>query len=425
MIAKQKALFLVLILLLSMPGNLFGQEARPPGQARNNCPITSDQILGQAFGSTAGAEGETGANGQTPDGEDIESNDLAMDAGWIAENLVYSASGSELVGILIMDDFSSDPDAEELSHGWLVYEVFEALLDHLPADAAAAITLTRINIADQDGFSSDLIVPRLQQTLDELAQQNIERFVLNMSFVFIPCEDPELNFDFNEFRDLRRQQPAVSLIQQVGSNRDYVLSLLNDARVAYIGRDRLSTDVEERLAPQAEARSQLERPTPPRGRPTAPPGRGPTPSFQERELGFLRLFDNLQLEEDPLRDFLNETSYFIVPVAAAGNFKQEEPFYPARWPEVISVSADEGNDVRFWLNSNNGEVTVPGAWNLFGDDVYRAGTSFAAPVLSTLLALDLTQPSPICDVVAGSPALAHDTFDNVLLPEAVEDFCRS
>lgn len=413
---------IMLLILLSTSVSVFAQGQR--GQGRNNCPVTSDEIVGQAFGSTAGAEGETGEDGLTPEGEDIEANDLAMDAAWIMENLSYSAPGQERVAILVMDDFSSEPDDAELSHGWLVYEVFETLIDNLPAEAGESITLVTVNIADQEGFSADLIVSRLEETLDELAGEGIERFVLNMSFVFIPCEDRSLGFNFNEFRERRSQQPARSLIEETGGNRDYVLSLLNDARVAHIESNRLDTNVDERLAPQAAARSRLEqqRAAPERPRPMAP-GRGEVPGFQARELAVMRLFENRQLEQDPLRDFLTETTYQIIPVAAAGNFKQQEPFYPARWPEVISVSADEGNDLRFWLNSNNGEVTVPGAWHLFSDDVYRAGTSFAAPVMSTLLALDWTQTTPTCALANGRPELAHSAFENVLLSQAVEDFC--
>lgn len=419
---KQSVLVWVIAVLLLSVSSLDTSAQGQRDRGRDNCPVTSDQILGQAFGSTAGAEGETGADGLTPEGEDIEASGLALDAVWIMEMLPYSDIGPERVAILVLDDFSSEPDAEELSHGWLVYEVFEALFDHLPQAAANSLTLVPVNIADQAGFSADLIVPRLRETLTELTQAGFERYVLNMSFVFIPCEDRSLGFDFNDFRESRARRPDLSLVEQVGGNRDYVLSILNDSRVAQIESNRLDTNVEARLAPQAEARAQIERPTPPDTRPT-PQQRDDVPGFQARELAVLRLFDNRQLERDPLRDFLTDPPHLIVPVAAAGNFKQSVPFYPARWPEVISVSADEGNDLRFWLNSNNGEVTVPGAWHQFSDDVYRAGTSFAAPVLSTLIALDLTQATPICGKDGNQPDLAHETFDNVLLRQAVADFC--
>ncbi len=423
MIVRHRLLLGLIVILLSVhSGGITAQNQRDRG--RDNCPVTSDQILGQAFGSTAGAEGETGADGLTPEGEDIEENGLAMDAAWIMETLPYSQVGPERVAILVLDDFSSEADADELSHGWLVYEVFEALVEHLPDDASESITLVPVNIADQTGFSADLIVPRLRETLAELAREGFERFVLNMSFVFIPCEDRTLGFNFNDFRESRAQRPDRSLVEAVGGNRDYVLSILNDSRVAQIESNRLNTDVEARLAPQAAARAQIERPTPPDSRPT-PQQRDDVPGFQARELAVLRLFENRQMERDPLRDFLADPPHMIVPVAAAGNFKQTEPFYPARWPEVISVSADEGNDLRFWLNSNNGEVTVPGAWHLFSDEVYRAGTSFAAPVLSTLIALDLTQATPICGKDGNQPELAHQTFENVLVQQAVADFCAA
>lgn len=424
MIIRRGILLWLIVMLLSVhTTGVVAQGQRDRG--RDNCPVTSDQILGQAFGSTAGAEGETGADGLTPEGEDIEENSLAMNAAWIMETLPYSEVGPERVAILVLDDFSSEADDEDLSHGWLVYEVFAALIEHLPDDASESITLVPVNIADQTGFSADLIVPRLQERLAELADDGFERFVLNMSFVFIPCEDRSLGFDFNEFRESRSQRPDRSLIEEVGGNRDYVLSILNDSRVAHIESNRLNTNVEARLAPQAAARAQVDRPTPPQPTRPEPPGRGEVPGFRARELAVLRLFDNRQMERDPLRDFLANPPHLIMPVAASGNFKQTLPFYPARWPEVISVSADEGDDLRFWLNSNNGEVTVPGAWHLFSDDIYRAGTSFAAPVLSTLIALDLTQPTPLCGKDGARPELAHQTFENVLLQQAVADFCGS
>lgn len=421
MSSKQRVFLGILALLMALSVSVVQGQRE---QRRNNCPVTSDDIMGQAFGSTAGAEGETDTGGLTPEGEDIEASDLAMNAAWIMASLPYSGIGQERVAILVMDDFSSRRDAAELSHGWLVYEVFESLIANLPAEARGSIRLATVNIADQAGFSADLIVPRLQETLDTLAREGVQRFILNMSFVFIPCEDRSLGFNYNDFRQRRSQQPARSLIEETGGNRDYVLSVLSDARVAYLAPTRLDTNRESRLAPQAEGRSRLEQELAIAERSYPTPAAGSeVPSFNVRDLAVLRLFANRQLEQDPLRNFLAQTPYQIVPVASAGNFKQQQPFYPARWPEVISVSADEGNDLRFWLNSNDGEITVPGAWHLFSDDVYRAGTSFAAPVLSVLLALDWTQTTPTCALVNRRPELAHARFENVLLTQAVEDFC--
>jgi hypothetical protein len=87
------------------------------------------------------------------------------------------------------------------------------------------------------------------------------------------------------------------------------------------------------------------------------------------------------------------------------------------------VSANEGDNQRFWLQSNNGAISVPGAWFLFDDGEYRAGTSFAAPVFSMLIAIDLTQPAPQCALRGGKPILARGNYDNALIGDAVQQFC--
>ncbi len=150
------------------------------------------------------------------------------------------------------------------------------------------------------------------------------------------------------------------------------------------------------------------------------------PAVQSQDLRVLRLFNNARLQSDPLRDFLRQTTRdrIVIPVASSGNFKQRQPFFPARWPEVISVSANEGNDLRFWLQSNNGAVSVPGAWFLFDDGEYRAGTSFAAPVVSTLIAIDLTQAEPQCGSRGGTSVLARSNYDNSLIGDVVQQFCK-
>jgi hypothetical protein len=130
------------------------------------------------------------------------------------------------------------------------------------------------------------------------------------------------------------------------------------------------------------------------------------------------------LENDPLRQFLRQqTSYTIIPVAAAGNFKWKNPFFPARWGEVLSVSAMEGEDVARWSHSNNGDVSVPGAWYLFDDENYRAGTSLAAPAVSMMVAVDLTQDTPICGLRGSAPELTRGRYENRLLLDAVSRNC--
>ncbi len=405
--------------LLSAPTLL----AQPDPLDAVNCALTPDQIMGQAYSHTAGAAGEIDQNGMTPDGEDILGASLDASVDWIMETLPYSAMGREQVAILIIDDFSSEGDrTTPPSHGWLVFQLLEQLHELLPRDIVENIHLQPVNIAGEYGYRSDLIVPEVQSTLAELSAQGITRFVLNMSFVFIPCRDQAVGFDIREFVAARQDNPTRSLVEQVGGDAQYVRSILRDPRVLYIDQAALTTIDQEasrdnpslRGASGANPAIQI-RPTP----------SAAVPQFRAQDLRVLQLFSNTRMQNDPLRDLIRQArGMTIIPVASSGNFKQRQPFYPARWPEVLSVSANEGDNLRFWLQSNNGEVSAPGAWFPFEDDQFRAGTSFSAPVVSMLIAMDQTQAQPRCPIRNGRLALIGGNYDNTPLETVAATVCR-
>jgi hypothetical protein len=368
-----------------------------------NCALTPDQILGQVFGGTAGAAGETGEGQLTPEGDNILENELDADIEWLLENLQYSDTGSQNVALLVVDDFSSepyDPDEENVvSHGWLVLDVLQQIHDALPDGVASRIRIEEVNIADENGYRSDLIQSAIADTIESLQAEGYERFVINMSFVFIPCVDTSRNFNFARFQEAREGNPQLSVIEALGGDVDYVQQLLTDPRVTAIDENGLEIDAD------------------------ADPGRriGGPPDFVQEQVNILRFFEDNRLQGDPMRRFFADLDVLAVPVASAGNFKWRRPFYPARWREVLSVSASEGDDLEQWGHSNSGEVMVPGAWFLFEDEVFRAGTSFAAPVASMMIALDFTQDRPMCGVRGGAPLLASANFGNRPLVEAAED----
>ncbi len=408
-------LAVILGLLLSAPG-LFAQRD-PLDQA--NCALTPDQILGQAYSRTAGAAGEVGEGGLTPDGEDIMVSGLSASAEWIMRTLPYSSTGSERVAILIVDDFSSQGDAETpLSHGWLVHEVLESLHTLLPPAMVENIQLRQVNIAGENGYRSDLIVPQVQAALAELRGLGITRVILNLSFVFIPCRDQALGFDIQQFVAARVDNPERSLVEQLGGDVQYVRSILRDSRVLYIDPSALATTDEEAPRDNPSLRGNQAgqvRPTP----------SGSRPEHRAQDLRVLQLLGNTRLQNDPLRDVIRQTrGMTIVAIASSGNFKQRVPFYPARWPEVLSVSANEGDNLRFWIQSNNGDVSAPGAWFPFADDVFRAGTSFAAPVVSMLVAMDMTQSQPQCRIRNGRLALGSGNYGNQPVEAAAAQMCR-
>jgi subtilisin family serine protease len=134
-----------------------------------------------------------------------------------------------------------------------------------------------------------------------------------------------------------------------------------------------------------------------------------------------------------------------VPVASAGNFGLDFPFWPGSWGQVISVSAStgEGFDAPSeWDDrrdtpllsgevqgpgqnnriSNYGEVMMPGEYA--SDSGPVSGTSFAAPRLSFAVALYLAQvDGNFCRTPEGTPALAYGEWDNLTLDQAVQEHC--
>jgi subtilisin family serine protease len=95
----------------------------------------------------------------------------------------------------------------------------------------------------------------------------------------------------------------------------------------------------------------------------------------------------------------------VVLVAAAGNSGVDTPFYPAGYPDVISVAATNESDARYdWSNYGSWvKVAAPGcnvAPDRGGGYVGFCGTSSAAPIVAGLAGLALSlRPSASADAV--------------------------
>ncbi len=91
--------------------------------------------------------------------------------------------------ILVVDDFSS-PTA----HGADVRKVFDSLYSALDAqdgpNSTPNILIQNVDMSSQAiGFRSDAIANAIRNAVDALAAQGIQRFVINMSFGLVPCDD--------------------------------------------------------------------------------------------------------------------------------------------------------------------------------------------------------------------------------------------
>lgn len=89
-------------------------------------------------------------------------------------------------------------------------------------------------------------------------------------------------------------------------------------------------------------------------------------------------------------------------VAAAGNSSSDAPFYPAAYEGVIAVAATDAQDERWSLSNYGGyiDVSAPGSSvystfydleNAYGGYAFMSGTSMAAPHVSGLIGLLLSQ----------------------------------
>jgi hypothetical protein len=134
------------------------------------------------------------------------------------------------------------------------------------------------------------------------------------------------------------------------------------------------------------------------------------------------------IDNDPLLNLLNDYDQSVIPVASAGNFGFDFPYYPGAWETVVSVSGseDEYGFVAYsdlyvdeYGSSNSGEVKMPGVWTR--GSTRASGTSFAAPRLSYLMAVYLQEAGgDVCRTNA--PTFADTDWYDLDLIDAAHDF---
>ena len=393
------AMCVCLIVPVWSPDKAFGAPLPPTqqtGQAKAiNCALTDVQIQGQAVGGLAGVLGQTTSQHIIPPpdpnaGQSAVS--LAVDPGWITSLAQAIGVGDQKVAVLVIDDFHKHTDAIK-THGELVYEIFQQLFQQAGLNPDPKTGLVQVNIADANGYQSDLIAGAIRQEIYSLVQIGIHRFVLNMSFVEVPCHSSQIlnkdgrAFDFQEFLAANAKDPVNNSLRAfLGTNNQAAM-----AKLATTPDGQNGGAVQLSSVPLNNYLS-----APVSALPVANPGfeGGATPTPRPIVSAPNGLDDLRQLI---LRLTAANTpnGLMTVAVGSAGNFgsggTHPGALYPAAWPEVLSASALLGpNYSALWDGSNAGEISAPGAWYLFADGEYRSGTSFAAPGISTLLALCLT-----------------------------------
>ncbi len=271
----------------------------------------------------------------------------------------------------------------DMAHGDLVYAQLEEML----VDAGADSTITLVTV-DIHGLTSDAVAIEIQSAMDA---NPADMYVANMSFALIPCDMvtafTELQMNMLEAREAK--------------NLNRYRGLLQRAVVFYDGT----------VFPAKSQRAQD--------------------------------MENL----NPLQDLFAAQGAQLVPVAAAGNYGLDFPFWPGAWSQVVSVSASVGegfNPGGPWNKaddtpllgakagqrgqnsrvSNYGEVMLPGEY--ISEVGLVSGTSFAAPRLTVALALYVAEVGQdYCQNEEGLPALAYGDWDNLTLDEVAQDYCEA
>jgi hypothetical protein len=316
-----------------------------------------------------------------------------------ASGATYSASGAGDALLHVYD--------EELSHGDLVFQKFEQLLDSISnwgqASESVAILVMddfphgvpavlswdigglelRLVAVDTEGFNTEtgIIADSITGEIAQLRGEGLERFVINMSFAIVPCQ-PLSEDDYNAMVE-----------------NDPVLFHLIEVLENLLG--------EESLDDRPELRNEAARFLHERALLLS--------SYKEANQSFLAE----RLVNDPLFILVEDPELgVIISVAAAGNAGLDYPFAPAMWERVLSVSADADY-------ANAGEVVANDVVTLTlqgGETIH--GTSFAAPELSVRAAYYLMQGHGAeCNGLR--PPLAYMAWDNWPLPDAAGTYCAT
>jgi hypothetical protein len=391
MVKRTSTLIFVVLLLVTLAAGVLAEvqaapAAQPRGVSDDNCAVTAFDIAGQGTGYIQGTSG-----GGLPPG--LQRNQMILPTD--ATLQIVRTIGPVDAAILVIDDFFEYGDG--IAHGRLVTDLLLAMIQANPIYAAAPQQIAARNQPvvwsfAPSGYGRLLVVEvdTEDYNTDDLRDQvanavtlvqntyGVNRIVLNMSFVLVPCTTPE--YDLHIMRQNR--QAGVSL-------RPVLLTEVAQSRGAAVNLERAPADVATAaLADNAATRDLVT-----------------TVASYASQTSQRSMNDNDPTALDPLHEYIKTLTgvgqywnpsgnLVVVAVGSAGNFGRSlDSLVPGAWPEVASISASIGPTIP-WVSSNKGQVMLPGGLYVLGDG-YLIGTSFSAPLFSMNMAYYLTN-STLC-----------------------------
>ncbi len=313
------------------------------------------------------------------------------------------------------------------------------------------IHLVQVNI---DAFDTAVVTQRTSDAIANLQSLGVERFVLNMSWIIVPCTPAHLedvaeyivNFctteiaeDLGDFGARMAQHTDLeeSMYDFCEDKHTIKRAIENITRKEYfyaLNGDLPSWfDILENDPFYQFIACYLQE---------AEPGfqPGQENDFLGDMLGGIDFAPELNCDPDTVID----PTLKLIPVAAAGNSALSSthgavtfPFFPAILDGILSVSAADGSNLAHY--SNHGEVRIEDSSTLKYEGDVLEGTSFSAPRISALNAVFLAQgfDHTMCQNLGGIPfaniypPLGYMSeqggggFENLPIPTAVDNYCTT
>ncbi len=320
----------------------------------------------------------------------------------LSSSSATASSITDLVVILVVDTFSNS-DINQNTNANDVVSFTKRVDLYLDSQNNAKGLL--VVAVDTNGLNFGDISKNIPAAIGFFSMDNVQLgniplpkargFVLNMSFVFVPCDSsvfdvikPVLNKLSSDITLGLGDLKSVESMEMLGANYEVGNNFYNYVNCL----DEYKDNCRQALG---DLRARLEKLYP---KNNTLINDAVFNAFivdlvydPDANQSWLKSFDDFQSQ---LKSFDN-----VVYVGAAGNFEYDHPLTPASWDFVVSISSDGSTsdsncrkDVADY--SNCGEVKLDGVY--YGDPNI-VGTSFAAPRFSAKVAQNflLTQPSLI------------------------------